>query len=85
VILFENFRIYFSGSQKWKIDNHVRPQSIQPKRVGGDKEVYDTLTPLFQCMGTPNYMGDAGKGQHTKMANQILIARFQLDFKISVA
>jgi 3-hydroxyisobutyrate dehydrogenase len=31
-------------------------------------------------MGTPHYMGDAGKGQHTKMANQILIARFTIYF-----
>ena len=43
--------------------------------VGGDKEAYETLLPIFQGMGTNiNYMGAAGNGQHAKMANQIMIA-----------
>ncbi len=43
--------------------------------VGGDKNVVDALTPLFQCMGKQIvYQGPAGAGQHTKMCNQILIA-----------
>ena len=43
--------------------------------VGGDKEVFDRLRPLFECMGkTIIYQGPAGSGQHTKMVNQILIA-----------
>ncbi|KAK8829820.1 hypothetical protein WA577_001212 [Blastocystis sp. JDR] len=43
--------------------------------VGGDKEIFEKVTPLFQCMGTNlKYMGKAGCGQHTKMCNQILIA-----------
>ncbi len=42
--------------------------------IGGDKEVADALTPLFQTMGTTIvYQGPAGSGQHTKMVNQILI------------
>lgn len=43
--------------------------------VGGDREIFDRVMPLFQCMGTNiRYMGGAGCGQHTKMCNQILIA-----------
>eukprot|EP01080_Neovahlkampfia_damariscottae_P008172 gene8172-12632_t len=42
--------------------------------VGGDKEIYDSIAPFLKCMGTSHYMGDSGKGQHTKMANQIFIA-----------
>jgi 3-hydroxyisobutyrate dehydrogenase len=43
--------------------------------VGGDKEAYDKVTPLFECMGQNiSLMGAAGAGQHTKMSNQILIA-----------
>ena len=43
--------------------------------VGGDREVFERILPLFRLMGkTIQYMGDAGNGQHTKMANQIAIA-----------
>ena len=43
--------------------------------VGGEKPVFDALTPLFEKMGkTIVYQGPAGSGQHTKMVNQILIA-----------
>jgi 3-hydroxyisobutyrate dehydrogenase len=43
--------------------------------IGGDKEVVDAVTPLFECMGkTIVYQGGPGAGQHTKMVNQILIA-----------
>jgi 3-hydroxyisobutyrate dehydrogenase/2-hydroxy-3-oxopropionate reductase len=43
--------------------------------VGGDKEDYDACHELFEAMGTNiNYEGGAGCGQHTKMANQIMIA-----------
>ncbi|KRL46814.1 3-hydroxyisobutyrate dehydrogenase [Levilactobacillus spicheri DSM 15429] len=43
--------------------------------VGGDKSAYDRLLPVFQQIGQRvNYFGLAGKGQHTKMANQIMIA-----------
>ncbi len=43
--------------------------------VGGDKEDYERLMPVFKGMGTNiNYMGKAGNGQHAKMANQIMIA-----------
>ena len=43
--------------------------------VGGDKESFDTVKPLFDIMGKNiAYMGEAGAGQHTKMSNQIHIA-----------
>jgi 3-hydroxyisobutyrate dehydrogenase len=43
--------------------------------IGGDKEVVDSLQPLFLTMGkTLVHQGKAGSGQHAKMANQILIA-----------
>jgi 3-hydroxyisobutyrate dehydrogenase len=43
--------------------------------VGGDRETFDRLLPLFQKMGeTISLMGGPGAGQHTKMANQIVIS-----------
>jgi 3-hydroxyisobutyrate dehydrogenase len=43
--------------------------------VGGDRQAYERILPLFQCMGEKiAFMGKAGAGQHTKMCNQILIA-----------
>lgn len=43
--------------------------------IGGDKEIVDALQPLFSAMGkTLVHQGGPGAGQHTKMANQILIA-----------
>lgn len=43
--------------------------------VGGDQAAYDRVLPVFQQVGQRvNYFGGAGKGQHTKMANQIMIA-----------
>jgi 3-hydroxyisobutyrate dehydrogenase len=43
--------------------------------VGGDKEVFTEVLPLFKLMGKNiSYIGKSGSGQHTKMSNQILIA-----------
>lgn len=43
--------------------------------VGGDKEVFDKIQPMFSTFGeNVVYQGKAGAGQHTKMANQIAIA-----------
>jgi 3-hydroxyisobutyrate dehydrogenase len=43
--------------------------------VGGDRQAYERILPLLQCMGKNiALMGKAGAGQHTKMCNQILIA-----------
>jgi len=43
--------------------------------IGGDKEVVDAVSPIFETMGkTIVHQGPAGSGQHTKMVNQILIS-----------
>ena len=43
--------------------------------VGGDRETFDAGRALFECMGRNiAYMGPAGAGQATKLANQILVA-----------
>jgi 3-hydroxyisobutyrate dehydrogenase len=43
--------------------------------IGGEKDVVDALQPCWQAMGkTIVHQGGPGAGQHTKMANQILIA-----------
>lgn len=43
--------------------------------VGGDEEAFEQVKPVFQLFGkTVIRQGEAGAGQHTKMANQIMIA-----------
>ena len=43
--------------------------------VGGQEDVFEKVLPVFNQFGkTINLQGTAGKGQHTKMANQIMIA-----------
>ena len=43
--------------------------------VGGDKEIFEKIKPVLNVLGTNiNYVGNAGSGQHAKMANQIAIA-----------
>lgn len=43
--------------------------------VGGDLDTFNECMSVFEAMGkTINYIGETGSGQHTKMANQILIA-----------
>lgn len=43
--------------------------------IGGEKEAVDALAPCWEAMGkTIIHQGGPGAGQHTKMANQILIA-----------
>lgn len=43
--------------------------------VGGDKEAFNNVLPLFEVMGKNIvFQGSPGSGQHTKMANQIAIA-----------
>ena len=43
--------------------------------VGGSREVFEQMLPIFQKIGTNIvHQGDAGAGQHTKMCNQIAIA-----------
>lgn len=43
--------------------------------VGGDQDVYEKIAPIFDVFSSKvNLQGGAGSGQHTKMANQIMIA-----------
>ena len=43
--------------------------------VGGARDVFDGVVPLFDIMGRKVvYQGAAGAGQHAKMCNQIMIA-----------
>lgn len=43
--------------------------------AGGEKEVFEQVLPLLKILGKRIiYQGNAGAGQHTKMANQIVIA-----------
>ncbi|MEG0679356.1 MAG: NAD(P)-dependent oxidoreductase, partial [Carnobacterium sp.] len=43
--------------------------------VGGDKEAFEIVEPILDVFSSKvNLQGSAGKGQHTKMANQIMVA-----------
>ena len=43
--------------------------------VGGSEKDFKNSLPLFRALGTNiNYMGESGKGQQAKLANQIMIA-----------
>ncbi len=55
---------------------HVGAQAARLSiMVGGGKEAFERAKPFFEKMGkTITYLGEAGKGQHCKLFNQILIA-----------
>ena len=58
-----------SGGEKGAIEG------ILSVMVGGDKEVFDAVVPVFRAMGkTITYMGPAGAGGFTKLANQVIVA-----------
>lgn len=43
--------------------------------VGGDQDTYDRVQPLFESFSASlSLFGEPGSGQHTKMANQIMVA-----------
>lgn len=43
--------------------------------VGGKQETFDTVKPLFECMGKNiTLVGEVGDGQTAKVANQIIVA-----------
>jgi len=76
-------KIYHSAKEKsvMSLDAPVSGGDVGAKEgklaimVGGDKEAFEKVLPLFQIMGENiSYMGKAGSGQHTKMSNQIMIA-----------
>jgi len=41
--------------------------------VGGDEEDFERATPLFEAMGSPTHVGEAGSGQIVKACNQIIV------------
>jgi len=58
-----------SGGEKGAIEGAL---SIM---VGGDKDVFDRVLPIFQAMGrTITLLGPLGFGGFTKLANQIIVA-----------
>nr|WP_147573584.1 NAD(P)-dependent oxidoreductase [Candidatus Stoquefichus massiliensis] len=76
-------KIYTSANEKGllSLDAPVSGGDIGAKNatlsimVGGDEDAFEKAKPLFHILGkTIHYTGDAGMGQHTKMANQIVIA-----------
>ncbi|WAA11124.1 NAD(P)-dependent oxidoreductase [Fervidibacillus albus] len=76
-------RLYEEGREKGisVLDAPVSGGDIGAKQarlaimVGGDENIFEHILPFFQLIGkTISYMGNAGSGQHTKMANQIAIA-----------
>ena len=58
-----------SGGEKGAIEG------ILSIMVGGDQEVFEAVRPVLQAMGkTITYMGSAGAGGFTKLANQVIVA-----------
>lgn len=63
----------------WSVDAPVSGGDIGARDgklaifAGGDEGVVKWLTPLFNILGKPNYMGVAGCGQSCKIANQITV------------
>ncbi len=41
--------------------------------VGGDAEDFERAKPVFEAMGTPTHVGEAGAGQIVKACNQIIV------------
>ena len=41
--------------------------------VGGDEQDFERAKPLFEAMGTPVHVGEAGSGQIVKACNQIIV------------
>lgn len=40
--------------------------------TGGDKEAFETVKPVLECMGNPVYTGGAASGSVTKLVNNII-------------
>ncbi|KAI3803873.1 hypothetical protein L1987_32037 [Smallanthus sonchifolius] len=63
----------------WSVDAPVSGGDIGAREgklaifAGGDEAVVKWLTPLFNLMGRPSYVGVAGSGQSCKIANQITV------------
>ncbi|KAM7250357.1 hypothetical protein ACFE04_022240 [Oxalis oulophora] len=63
----------------WSVDAPVSGGDIGARDgklaifAAGDDKVVTWLTPLFNTMGKPTYMGPAGCGQSCKIANQMVV------------
>ena len=44
--------------------------------TGGDKEVFDSVKPLLECMGHPVYTGGSGSGSVTKLVNNMVAGAY---------
>ncbi|MGB7241859.1 MAG: NAD(P)-dependent oxidoreductase [Sulfitobacter sp.] len=42
--------------------------------AGGDRDVFETVRPVFEAMGRPVHVGPSGAGQLCKLANQTIVA-----------
>ena len=42
--------------------------------VGGDLEIFNTMSPIFNAMGRATHVGPNGCGQLSKLANQVIVA-----------
>ena len=76
-------RIYEEGSKKGikTVDAPVSGGDVGAKEgklvtmCGGDAETIQTIRPILECYSRKvEHNGSSGKGQHTKMANQIVLA-----------
>ena len=46
--------------------------------TGGDKEVFDSVKPLLECMGHPVYTGGSGSGSVTKLVNNMVAGAYMV-------
>ena len=46
--------------------------------TGGDKEAFEQVKPLLECMGHPVYTGGAGSGSVTKLVNNIVAGAYMV-------
>ncbi len=76
-------RIYDEAKEKgaFSLDAPIEGDDLAARKktlhvmVGGDEEKFEEIYPFFMVVAeTATFMGEAGSGQNTKMANQILIA-----------
>ena len=76
-------RIYDEAKKKgaFSLDAPIEGDDLAARKktlhvmAGGDEDIFEDIYPLFMAVAeTATYMGEAGSGQNTKMANQILIA-----------
>lgn len=46
--------------------------------TGGDKEVFESVKPLLECMGHPVYTGGSGSGSVTKLVNNMVAGAYMV-------